>query len=93
MKYEKVEFNGGKVPIDGATFLGCRFKDAVLVYSATAPAVFDHCSFEGARWQFDGAAANMVDFMRTMYEGPFRPVIENTISVITGKIAMPGPLL
>jgi hypothetical protein len=56
----------GRVLLDGATFERCRFRKAALVYVGGAPPVLRDCVFEGASFQFAGAAGNTVAFLKSM---------------------------
>lgn len=56
----------GRVLLDGASFRGCTFQRAVLVYSGGAPPSLQNCTFQGVTFEFAGAAARSLAFLKAM---------------------------
>lgn len=75
-------FKGVKISLDGGTFKDCQFESCVLLYSGLLPVTLTGNSFKGCAWEFAGAARNTVDFMRALYVGGGKDLIEANISAI-----------
>ena len=56
----------GRVVLDDASFRGCTFHRAVLVYSGGAPPSLQDCTFHGVTFEFAGAAARSLAFLKAM---------------------------
>lgn len=56
----------GRVRLDDASFIGCRFRKATLVYAGLGPTRISGCSFEDTLFEFDGPAANALAFLQAM---------------------------
>ena len=67
--YKDSIWDGGQVDLDNSTFEKCRFKNCVLVYAGTGPVTMVECVFDNVKWQFKGAAANTLAFLKGMYSG------------------------
>ena len=56
----------GRVVLDDASFCGCTFQRTVLVYSGGAPPRLQDCTFKGVTFEFAGAAARTLAFLKAM---------------------------
>ncbi len=56
----------GRVTLDGASFEGCSFEGAVLVYSGGPPPLIRNCSFRDVRFEFQDAAARSLALLKAM---------------------------
>lgn len=56
----------GPVRLDGGTFQRCRFHKAVLIYSGGEPPHIESCTFDGATFQFTGAAGRTLGLLQAM---------------------------
>ncbi|WP_293906398.1 hypothetical protein [Phenylobacterium sp.] len=56
----------GIVLLDGGSFVRCRFRKAVLIYAGGEPPRMEGCEFDGAQFQFDGAAARTLALLKAM---------------------------
>lgn len=56
----------GRVRLDHASFVDCRFRKATLVYAGLGPTRISGCSFEDTLFEFDGPAANALAFLQAM---------------------------
>ncbi len=66
MKYENETFTGSSVDLDGNEFIGCSFEKCTIVYSGGKPPLIGRCTFSDQRFEFRGAAANTVEFLKAM---------------------------
>jgi hypothetical protein len=73
------QFKGLKLSLDGGTFKDCQFESCTLIFSGLLPVTMTGNSFVGCTWEFAGAARNSLDFMRALYNGGGRELIEGTI--------------
>lgn len=56
----------GRVRLDDASFVDCRFRKATLVYAGLGPTRISGCTFEDTLFEFDGPAANALAFLQAM---------------------------
>jgi len=56
----------GRLKLDGKTFIDCEFKNAQLIYQGGQQPSFSNCRFTQSRFEFEGEAANTVNFLRGM---------------------------
>jgi hypothetical protein len=56
----------GRVRLDNASFTGCTFRRATLVYAGMGPTQLGGCTFEDTQFEFDGPAANALGFLQAM---------------------------
>jgi hypothetical protein len=84
-------FKNIKISLDGGTFKDCKFETCVLIFSGVLPVTMTGNSFTDCAWEFAGAARNSVDFMRALYTGGGRDLIEGTINVIRGVAQASAP--
>jgi hypothetical protein len=69
MKHEKTSFNNQDVVLDNNEFYECNFENCTLFYGGEKPPTLNNCSFSGVKWNFVGAAANTISFMKALYHG------------------------
>jgi hypothetical protein len=83
------QFKNIKITLDGGTFKDCQFEGCVLIYCGLLPVTMMGNSFAGCAWEFAGAARNSVDFMRALYNGGGKELIDGTINAIRGGGQIP----
>lgn len=76
----------GRVVLDDASFRDCTFHRAVLVYSGGAPPSLQNCTFQGVTFEFAGAAARSLAFLKAMSapSSGFRDVFKASFPKIFG---------
>ena len=84
MKHNGKTFANQRVELDGNEFVSCVFNDCEMVYAGGQPPVLDSCSFANPKFTFTGAASNTLSFIRAMYTGGFKPIVDGTIDSIRG---------
>ena len=87
MDYRNHTFDdGAKVVLDDNSFVGCHFKNCVLVYSGGKPPILESNEFSGFRFDFRGAAENTVIFLQAMAapRSGLQSVIQNTFPALIG---------
>jgi hypothetical protein len=88
VRYENELFENQEVVVDGQVFVGCTFRNVVLVYRGESNAItMNGCTFDGGHWKFAGAAAETLHFMKAMHDemGPLGDsAIKEMLSYITG---------
>lgn len=82
MKYKNKPFNKVTVELDGNTFDTCKFKGCVLEFSGGKPPTITNCDLSDSSFSFTDQAADTVQFMKAMYHGGFKEVIEETFEQI-----------
>ena len=82
MKATDSIFQNERIQLDGAVYLRCRFEGCTLVYSGGALPVLHGCHFDPVELAFEGAAANTLTLIASMYHGGFKPFIEKTFDNI-----------
>lgn len=93
ISYENSKFRNSTVDLDGASFKDCTFHGCSLRYSGGVPPTMVACDFYESRFEFAGAAANTVGFMRGIYHGMGeggRKIIEATFDSIRDRRAKSG---
>lgn len=56
----------GRVPIDGRSFDGCRFEQAVLVYCGGPLPRIANCTFDRTTFAFEGPAARSMALLQAI---------------------------
>jgi hypothetical protein len=69
MRFEQKRFEGGRVDLDGNTFVGCHFVECKLIFRGQGWPRFDGCLFTQCDWVFDDAAELTLEFLAWMYRG------------------------
>lgn len=82
MDYIRTTFrNVGLIRLDGCRFLDCSFEDCTLVYAGTAAVSLQGCRFgPGVRWTVDGPAAFTAAFLRALWQGGGRAIVEGMLN-------------
>lgn len=60
------EVLSGRVRLDHASFQGCAFRRATLIYAGLGPMSLNGCTFEDTTFEFDGPAANAMALLQAM---------------------------
>jgi hypothetical protein len=68
-KHVNEQFSNLPVVLDGEEFSRCTFTRCRIIYRATTPASVAGNTFEACGYEFEGAAANTVHFLRELYHG------------------------
>jgi len=83
MLFQKKTFKDEEVLVDGNQFIECEFRNCVLQYGGGGGGVvLTSCQFDGCRWAFIRAAGDTVSFMKDLYHGGWKDVIERTFEDI-----------
>ncbi len=82
MKYKSEKFENTTVALDGNTFEDCEFVNCILEYSGGKPPKMISCGLTKSTFSFSDQAADTVEFMKAMYHGGFKTVIEETFEQI-----------
>ena len=83
MKYQDQEFHGKIIVVDGDQFIGCDFYGCILQFCGGTVPVMHNVNFDKeCRWEFVQAASNTTTFMRHLYHGGAKKLIENTFESI-----------
>jgi hypothetical protein len=75
-------FRDIQICLDGGTFTNCTFERCTLIYSGAIPVQLNGNDFHNCKWRFAGAAANTVSFMRALYGGGAKDLVENMFESI-----------
>ena len=88
MKYTGETFSDRTVSLDGNTFDGCKFLKATLEYSGGKPPTLLNCHLESSTISFIDQASDTISFMKSMYHGGFKSIVEHFFDNIkTANIA------
>lgn len=76
----------GRITLDNARFIGCRFEAAVLVYSGLGATELSGCSFHDVHFEFAGPAANALALLKAMAQprSGLRDVVKASFPQIYG---------
>ena len=68
-KHEKVTFSNQRIVLDGNDYNYCHFEGCTMVYGATEGKIgLNGCSFNGCKWEFEGAALRTLRFLSALYQ-------------------------
>lgn len=59
-------FEGGRVQLDGKTFVRCTFRGTTLVVTGEAPFTLQQSRMENITFQFEGMAARLVAWLKQL---------------------------
>ena len=79
-------FNHETVSLDGEHFADCEFRDCRMVYAGGEPPTFEGCRFDGCEWKFDGAAADTLVYLQTLWAVGAKTQVQAMIKTITGAV-------
>lgn len=82
MKFERNTYKNMTVHLDGNTFIACEFDNCKLEYSGGKVPSFVRCSLVNSGFTFSDQAGDTVMFLRQMYHGGFKKVVEETFKTI-----------
>jgi len=68
-EFKEKSFENETLNVDGNNYENCKFKGCTMIYSGGSDTHVNGCSFDDCKWQFDGAAANTMGFLRAFYHG------------------------
>jgi len=84
-KFEKQTFADTSIVIDGNEYVGCRFSQCEIIFAGGSLPNLTNNSFTDCRWTFDGPAGRTVQFMKALYEGGGKGLVEATFDNIRGN--------
>lgn len=84
MEFENERYKNKSIETDGNRYVRCHFFECTLEYSGGTPPAFMHCVLEQSKFAFTEQAANTLAFLKSMYHGGFKPVVEDTFEDIKG---------
>jgi hypothetical protein len=76
MEFKNETFGVEVVELDGNTFDGCTFNGTILVIGGTDVFSLTNCTFNGFKFAFQGASAQTVNVLGSLYKGGFGQHIE-----------------
>lgn len=82
MEYRDVELTGETILLDGATLTGCTLRQCRLVFNGIAGVNLGVNTFIDCTWSFDGPAARTVQFLKALYTGGGKALVDRTIEDI-----------
>ena len=68
-KHVGEQFSNLPVALDGEQFTRCTFTRCRIIYRASTPATVAGNTFDTCGYEFEGAAANTIHFLRDLYHG------------------------
>jgi hypothetical protein len=81
-KTQKQKFAKKRIDLDGRHFDHCEFNECKLVYHGQGPVGLSNSKFDHVNWEFADHAARTVQFMRDLYHGGMKDVVEKIIEDI-----------
>ncbi|HEY1364300.1 MAG TPA: hypothetical protein VGF60_18805 [Xanthobacteraceae bacterium] len=75
-------FRDKRIYLDGSSFYQCTFERCTVVYSGTLGFVLESPQFIDCRWEVQGAARETLGFLRALYAGGARDLVEQTFQSI-----------
>jgi hypothetical protein len=91
MRFEGKAFNDATIKLDGNEYSNCNFTRCVLVYGGGELPTLNANTFTGSTWQFDDAAARTVSFLRGLYSGGGKELVERTLENIKAGADIASP--
>ena len=82
-------FTGIRIVMDGGTFVDCVFEKCTLHFSATLPVTMERVRWIDSRWEFGGPAAHTLEFLKSLYVGGGKEVVEATLNAILSGSQIP----
>lgn len=82
MLFKEQTFRNTNVDLDFNRYEKCVFDSCTIVYRGFTQPDFYECRFERCDYTFDGPAANLIGFLKSMYGSPAQDVAEKVISHI-----------
>lgn len=91
-KIEGQTFVGANVQLDGGSaYIKCNFVGCTLIFTGAGPLHLDANNFDPAcKWQFAGPAANTFSFLKLLYAGGGKEMVENLFREIRGERPRPA---
>lgn len=66
MRIKNQTFDAERVELDGNSFENCIFNGSTMYFTGSKPVSFLGCEFHDVRWEFSGAAALTVQFLKAL---------------------------
>ena len=81
MKLDSSQFENQQVRLDGNEYNNCVFNSCTILYSGMGTVHLYECDFNNCKWQFDGPAANTINFLAGVYRmgGDFVRLVDTLI--------------
>ncbi len=83
MIMESTSYNHQTVALDGETFTDCDFTACRLVYAGGEAPRFQGCRFDACEWKFEGAAAETLSHLKTMWNLGAKAAVQAIIKDVT----------
>lgn len=80
MNVENQRFRNERVMLDNHHYIRCTFDDCDLVFTGTGQVGLTGNELNNCRWLFDGPAAQTLAFLKGLYHGGGRDLVEAWIS-------------
>ena len=87
MKVENQTFQGQTIDLDYHEFVGCKFRDCVMIYHGSGKFDVRGCSFDNPRFKFADAAQKTLGVLAAMYRGGFQQLVEDGCRFWLGRTA------
>ena len=84
MIFQQQTFRGVRVELDFNRYEKCVFQACQIVYRGYSDPDFYECRFENCDYTFEGPAASMIAFLKSMHGSPAQEVAEKVIEHIRG---------
>ena len=78
-----------QVHLDGQEFDSCTFHDCLVTYSGGPAPVMSNCVLQNCRWVFEGPAGATLQFLKSMYHGGFKSVVDQLFDSIRATTPPP----
>ncbi len=81
---DHVSYNHETVVLDGQAFSQCDFQACRLVYSGGDAPTFEGCRFDACEWKLEGAAAQTLAHLRSVWNAGGKAPVQAWIKDVTG---------
>jgi hypothetical protein len=90
-RIEGQKFVGANVQLDGGVaYINCEFIGCTLIYLGMGSVQTQGCKFDPTcRWNFTGPAANTISFLRALYVGGQKELVERLFEAIRSGAPQP----
>lgn len=82
MNVESQHFENETVALDNHRYIRCTFRNCDLIYTGTGPVGLTGNNIHDCRWSFQGPAGQTLEFLRDLYHGGGRAMVEEWMKEI-----------
>lgn len=82
MKFQEQTFEDQRIDLDENEYIGCTISRCIVAYKGTGHTVLRMNKFNDPRWVFEGPAGQTIRFLRTLYHGGGKDLVEQIIDGI-----------